>query len=198
MKQHKWTDEEKTIVKARYNHTKASAQAIAIELRQNITACAVQHQASRLGATIPRPGVYKNWTPEEDERLISLSEKHCLSTIATTLKRSIPAIKTRMYAMHFSSRKRYWFNATDVCYILGMTHRTLQKHISSGRLKAKLNNGQHKQESSSQWHINREDLKIFIRTYPHELIAKNIDAPQIVDLLCGILKAKEENNENHS
>lgn len=42
----------------------------------------------------------KYWTPEEEQRLIKLSEKHSQSTIARKMKRSVASVKAKRINMN--------------------------------------------------------------------------------------------------
>lgn len=187
-KLHKWTEEEKDIVRRDYRGNTISAERIAYHLSaltgDHITACAVRGQVSRLGlASIYR----KNWIPEEEEKLREMIHRYPVSQIAKRLKRGLNSITIRARRLHLSLRDREgWFTKQEVCQITGVDHHAVQRWIDSERLRASYHNSSRpKQSGSAMWHIQDKDLRNFIRRYPSEL-GRNVDMVIIVDLLVGI------------
>jgi len=182
---HKWTDEERQIVRRDYRGTHQSAQQIADNL--SVSFCGVKGQVQRMGISF-RPDI-KYWTLEEEERLAELITKYPPYSVARKMKRSTNSIITKIKRMGLSRRARDgWYTKKEVCEILGVDHHWVQARIDCGTLQASWHNGvKPQQNGGAHWHIEEEDLKSFIRKYPHELHGRNIDVCQVVEILTGIL-----------
>lgn len=181
---HKWTEEERDIVRRDYHGDKASAEAIAAYL--GVTFCAVKGQVQKLGLARQdrRP-----WTRKEDNRLQRLMRKECPRNVAIKMHRSINSVVLRAKRLSISRRDRDgWFTKADACAILGVDHKWVQKRIDLGVIEAT----HHNEESPPQkgggscWHIEQSALVKYIRRYPEELTSRNVDLIMIVDMLAGI------------
>lgn len=182
---HRWTEEERAIVRRDYQGTHASAAKIAANL--GVTQCAVTGQIARLGISI-RPD-YRPWTKEEDAKLAELIQTYCPGRVAKIMNRSINGVTVRSKRLNISRRARNgWFTKTEVCEILGVDHKWIQNRIDSGALKASWHNPDMKpgKLGAACWEILEEDLRHYIRTYPQELTGRNIDVITVVDILCGV------------
>ena len=182
---HRWTEEEREIVRQEYRNTHKSRRELAAKL--GVTEYAVAAQVSRMGLgkrTDRRP-----WTPEEDELLRELIPRKSVPGIARTMGRSVNAVTVRAKRIQASRRVRDgWYTKREVCEILGMTHKWVQRRIESGRLKATWHHErQPQQDGSGSWHIEEKDLKRFIRRYPEELNGRNVDLVQVVAILAGVM-----------
>ena len=182
---HRWTEEEREVVRRDYRQTHKSRRELAAKL--GVTEYAVAGQVSRMGLgkrTDRRP-----WTPEEDERLRELIPQKSATRIAKILHRSINAVTVRAKRLRESQRVRDgWYTKREVSEILGMDHKWVQRRIDAGRLKATWHHGrQPRQNGGGSWHIEEKDLKRFIRRYPHELNGRNVDLVQVVGILAGIM-----------
>ena len=64
----------------------------------------------------------KYWTPEEEQRLIKLSEKHSQSTIARKMKRSVASVKAKRINMNIDCFQDQTdkLTATDISKIVGV------------------------------------------------------------------------------
>lgn len=181
---HKWTEEERLIVRRDYLHTSLSAQTIGHKL--GVTGNAVKGQVQSMGLSrISR----RPWLPEEDELLGDLISRLAPSTVARRLHRSINSVVIRTRRLGFSRRVRNgWYTKNDVCEILGVDHHWIQRHIDSGILKANWHNDSKPQKNGAAcWHISEVALKEFLRKYPSELTGRNVDLFAIVDILVGIV-----------
>lgn len=185
MKNHKWTEEDREVVRRDYQHTMASAGEIATRL--GVTFSAVRGQIASMG--IAKRSDHQHWTPKEKERLRELIGEYCVRRIARILHRSINSVVVMAKRLGCSRRARDgWFTKMEVCEILGMGHRWVQRRIDSGALKATYHHeSRPSQQGSVSWHIEEKDLKEFIRKYPQELNGRNIDLVMIVDILVGLL-----------
>jgi hypothetical protein len=186
---HRWTDEERQIVRRDYKGNNASAEAIARYLSaltgDRITIWAVRGQVQKLGiAKIMR----KNWDPEEDERLAELISTYPPAKVAKMMHRGINSVVLRAKRLGCSRRARNgWFTKKDVCGICGVDHHIVQRWIDQGLLKASWHNDRRPQkDGSAYWHIEEKDFKRFVCRYPGELQGRNVDLIVLVDILVGV------------
>jgi len=177
---HKWTDEERAIVRRDYKGTNASARAIAAAL--GVTFAAVKGQAAQLGILQQKS---PPWTPQELNTLENLIHRYSLRQIAKKLHRSKNAIKVKATRLKLNIRLRdEWYTKQEVCEICGVDHKKVQQWIDSGALTASWHYGTKPcQAGMSSWHIEAKDLRTFIIKYCGELLGRNVDIQQIVWLL---------------
>lgn len=187
---HKWTDEDRQIIRRDYAHTHASAEAIAKKL--GVTVYALKGQVALMG--IAKRTNWHPWAPEDDRRLKYLLARYNIRRVAVRMHRSINSVVARAKRIHLHRRTRYgWYTKTEVCEILAVDHHWLQRHIDSGALKATYHNGRRPtQRGLAMWHINKKDLTAFLRRYPGELTGRNVDLLQIVDILAGLLPVQRK------
>jgi hypothetical protein len=78
-----------------------------------------------------------------------------------------------------------WFTKKDVCEMLGVDHKWIQRRIDDGDLKANWNNPDIKpqQNGSAYWRIKECDLKEYITNHAFELTGRNVDLFTIVQVL---------------
>ena len=181
---HKWIPEDDAILRQMYQGDRASAQSAADLL--GVTLNAIKSRVSKLGLSCRENR--KAWSPQEDERLESLLEQYNAKVTAKKLGRSENSVVVRSKRLGISRRCRdSWYTKNEVCEILGRDHRWVQRRIDDGSLKA---SHHHKfppaQGGSAAWHIERSDLKEFIRRHPEDLTGRNVDLIAIVDLIAGI------------
>jgi len=181
---HKWTDEEKDIVRRDYKGTHASVREIARRL--GVTEHQVRAEAYRMGLatrTDRRP-----WDPRQDERLRKLIPRYSANYIANIMHRSVNSVVVRSKRLGIHRRNHDgWFTKAEVCEILGMDHHWVQRRIDSGALKATYHNGRRpSREGMAMWHIEERDLRAFIRHFPQDLSGRNVDLIAIVEILAGI------------
>ena len=188
---HKWTDEERDIVRREYNGHNSSSILIAAKLSylagERITPCGVKGQVQKLGIAQDKS---PRWTPEEEETLKDMITQYAPITIAKKLHRSLNAVVVKSKRLHCSRRVRDgWFTKMEVCEICGVDHHKVQRWIDAGELEAK----PHKdgsipqKESGACWEISEENLVKFLRQNASELQGRNVDLFQIVNLLSGVL-----------
>lgn len=175
---HKWTDEERAIVRRDYKGT--NAQTIANGL--GVTKYAVKGQAAKMGILRQKS---PRWAKKELKQLEDLIHHHPIGEIAKKLHRSPNAVKIKATRLNLKLRLRDdWFTKKEVCEILGEDHHKVQRWIDSGALKASYHNGRRPtNEGLSMWHIEADDLKQFIINHSEELLGRNVDIQQIVWLL---------------
>lgn len=188
---HIWTEEDDMILRRDYRNDKASALEIARRLSRPgdiVTEKAVKRRAYFLGLARKNDNKRKPWTPEEDALLEDLVRRYSLQEVARRLRRSLNSVKVRAVRLGLNVRAgREWYTKSDVCAILGVDGKWLQRRIESGALKATWHHGHEpKQGGSAAWRITPEDLREYIRTYAHELQGRNVDLIVIVDLLAGL------------
>jgi len=187
---HCWTDEGRLIVRRDYKGDAASAQAIADGL--GISFYAVKAQVQKMGISFQDRHY---WTKKEDERLEELMPRDCPGKVAKLMHRSINSVVLRSKRLGLSRRDRDgWYTKLDVCELLGVDHKWLQLRIDCGALKAKPHNPERppQKDGGSFWEIREEDLIDYIRTYPQELMGRNVDIIGLVDLLCSLKKVKRQ------
>lgn len=179
---HKWTDEERKIVRRDYKGTNASAQEIADRL--GVTQNAVKGQAAALGVMQQKS---PPWTPHELVQLEELVHRYSVVEIAKKLHRSPNAVKIKATRMKLKMRLRdSWFTKKEVCEVCGVDHKKVQQWIDSGALKASWHHGKRPtQLGTAAWHIEAIDLRLFIIKHSGELLGRNVDIQQIVWLLSG-------------
>lgn len=184
---HCWTDEERNIVRRDYAHSRQSAREIAGRL--GVTEFAVKGQVSMMGL-----GNHDNrhpWSPREDEKLKRLLRYWGPRTVAVKMHRSLNSVVLRSKRLNISRRQRDgWFTKVEVCAILGVNHKWVQARIDSGALEAYYHHGiKPSNLGMSAWHIEESSLKNFIRRYPQELVARNLDIIMVVDILAGVVNS---------
>ena len=181
---HRWTEEEKEIVRRDYKGTHDSAQEIADRL--GVTFFAVRGQISKMGISF-HPDRQK-WTPEQDDQVCELIHRYSPQGVARRMHRSINSVVVRAKRLRQYRRDRDgWYTKKDVCEIFGVDHKWLQRRIDSGALVATPHNGSRpKQNGGACWHITEEALRRFIKRYPQELQGRNVDMIQVVEILVGL------------
>lgn len=181
---HRWTDEERGIVRRDYKGTNASAQQIADYL--GVTRHAVKGQASKMGILQQKS---PPWTPGEVKRLEELIHHHSIGTIARMLHRSTNAVKVKATRLKLHLRVRDgWYTKADVMEICGVDHKKVQSWIDCKALKATWHHGIQpgQKVGSAAWHIEASALRNFIINYSGELLGRNVDIQQIVWLLTDV------------
>ncbi|MBA7711953.1 hypothetical protein ES703_120921 [subsurface metagenome] len=145
----------------------------------------LKHQMRRMGLC-PKCAERKSWTPEEEERLAELLGKCCLEKAAYQMHRTVASLASKAKRLGLTLRgKDGWFTAREVAEILGVPNAWVRRRIESGALKASYHYGI-KPGSPFSWHIQKEDLRAFIRHYPEELGGRVVDFIQVVDILVGL------------
>lgn len=186
---HNWGDE-REIIRRDYQHTHASrrelARRISVLCGEDVSEFAIAGQIARMG--IAKRSDRRPWHPVEDERLRELIAQYAPVTVARRMHRSENSVVVRAKRLSISRRVRDgWFTKKEVCEILGIDHKWLQRRIDTGQLKARWHNGAKPQNRGSAcWHITEKDLKEFIRRYPQDLTARNVDLIMVVDILVGV------------
>ena len=193
---HQWTDEEREIIRRDYQHTHESRRRIAdfLSLRcgETVTEFAVAGQITIMG--IAKRDDRRPWTEKEKEHLAELLHKYSPRDVAKIMHRSLNSVTVKARRMHISRRIRDgWFTKLEVCEILGMDHKWVQRRIDSGAIKASYHSDiKPSQKGMAMWHINAEDLTEFIRRYPEELNARNVDFIMVVELLAGVINGQHQ------
>ena len=198
-KNHKWTDEERAIIRRDYKHTRKSRRQIADYLTQltndRITECGVAGQIAIMG--IAKSTDRHPWSPEEEEKLRELMPTFNPRVVARKMHRSINSVVVKSKRLSVSRRSRNgWFTKKEIMEILGHDHKWVQRRIDSGALEATYHyDHRPTQKGGSAWHITEKALENFIKTYPEELVGCNIDIITIVDILSGVNSSHEERLE---
>ncbi len=189
-RRHRWTQEERDIVRRNYRHTQASRRELAYRLSEvageRITEFAVAGQVSIMG--LAKRDDRHRWTPDEEERLVDLIARYNPRRIAIMMHRSINSVVVKAQRLHASRRVRDgWFTKAEVAEILGTDHKWVQRRIDNGAIIASYHHDRKpSQNGSGSWHIEASALKSYIRRYPDELTSRNVNLPLIVELLVGI------------
>jgi len=187
---HKWTDEERAIVRREYDGTDQKSKQIAGKLSyitgDKITFFAVKGQAARMGIMQDKS---PDWTEREVEILSEMITMHAPITIAKRLKRSLNAVVVKSKRLKLSRRARDgWFTKKEVCEIMGVDHKKIQGYIDRGDLKASYHTEvKPKQNGGACWHIKQVDFIDFIKTNSNDFLGRNVDLVMIVWLLDGDL-----------
>ena len=175
---HKWTSEELEILKREYRNTRESVSELADKI--GVSEMAVKWQVARLGMCKD-----VRWTPEEDRALFNLVGRYRTSTIARKLGRSLEAVQHRAQRLGVSLQDRTgWYTQDEVAEILGVNHHWVKTRIDNGTLKVQWTGtriGPHRRRR-----ISRRALRTFIRRYAHELVGKDYDLLEVVDVLAGL------------
>ena len=85
---HKWTDDERDIIRRDYKHTHKSRQELAARL--GVTDFGVAGQISNMG--IAKSEDRRQWTPQEKEKLAALIPQFCPRRIARMMHRSLNSV----------------------------------------------------------------------------------------------------------
>ena len=183
---HKWTDDERDIVRRDYDGTNKTAYLIAIRLSyitgDKITFYAVKGQAAKMGIMQDKS---PDWTDSEIKILTEMIYQYSPIAIAKRLHRSLNAVVVKSKRLGLKRRFRDgWYTKKEVCEILGVDHHKVQKWIDSGDLKAQWHTGvKPTQNGGACWHIGDWALRDFIIKHSFELIGRNVDLFQIVEIL---------------
>lgn len=181
---HRWTDDERDIIRQNYKHSRESVLILARRLGVPEYGVKAQVQSMGLGKSDDR----RQWTPQEKEKLVELIPRYCPRRVAKIMHRSLNSVVVMSKRLKASRRYRDgWFTKREVCEILGHGHKWVQARIDCGALIASYHYDQRPQKlGGSAWHIESKDLTVFIRRYPEELVGVNLDIIMIVELLAGI------------
>ena len=182
---HEWTPEERDFLRREYGKGRVSLQQIAAKF--GVTQSTVKHEARRLGLTKPAPWAVKAapWTDEEDRLLLYLMGHYRPQTIARKLGRSVRAVSMRANKLGMSFRDRYgWYSQKEAASILGVDEHWLRARIENGALKAQWAGSGRSRNSPRR--ISRRALRTFIRRYAGELVGRNYDLLELVDVLAGL------------
>jgi len=191
---HRWTDEEREIIRRDYKHTHASrrhlAEILSARCGDTVTEYAVAGQIAIMG--IAKRDDRRPWTPHEKERLATLIPQFNPRVIAKMMHRSLNSVVVQSKRIGASRRIRDgWFTKTEVCEILGVDHKWVQRRIDSNSLVASYHHDARPTKVGLHaWHINAEDLAVFIRKYPEELNGRNVDLTMIVELIAGVINGQ--------
>ena len=185
---HKWTDDERDIVRREYNGTNVKTQQIADRLTQitgdKITFYAVKGVASKMGIKQDKS---PDWTERECEILSEMITAYSLMFIAKRLHRSVNAVVVKSKRLGLTRRARDgWFTEREVCEIMGVDHKKIQGYMDRGNLKASYHSGvKPKKNGGACWHIKQADLIGFIKKNVGDFQGRNVDLTMIVWLLSG-------------
>lgn len=179
---HKWTEEERGIVRRDYDGTRLGTDLLAVRL--HVTRYAVKGQAGRLGIMMQKS---PDWTEKELMTLRNLVHRYAVSEIAKKLHRTQNSVRLKATRLKLGLRMRDdWFTKNEVCEILGVDHHKVQTWIDCGALRARWHSaGKPQKHGMFMWHVEADDLKCFIIRCSGELLGRNVDIQQIVWLLTG-------------
>jgi len=187
---HKWTDEERDIVRRDYDGHNRTAHLIAMKLSymtgDKITFNAVKGQAAKMGILTDKS---PDWTDREVEALQEMITQYAPAKIAKRLHRSVNAVVVKSKRLGLSRRFRDgWYTKRDVAEILGVDHKKIQKYMDSGDLKASYHTDiKPKKNNGACWHIEQDDLRRFIVSKAGDFQGRNVDLTIIVWLLAELI-----------
>jgi len=181
---HKWTEEERDIVRRDYMGTNDSAKSISTNLHVSFNA--VKGQVQKLGICTKdkRP-----WTRDEITKLTDMARSVHPKVIATKLGRTETAVRLKAKRLRLFKRYRDgWFTKAEVAEILGVDHKKVQSWADNGWLVMKSYNPDcHPQKGGGAfWQIKDKALRDFLRSHPSELQGRNVDMVMVVEILAGI------------
>jgi len=181
-KWHRWSEDEREIVRRDYQGTNQSAERIATNI--GVTFCAVKGQLANMGLLQQKS---PPWSEKELERLSELIHVHPAGQIAKILNRSPNAVKIKATRLKLGVRARdEWYTKREVSEICGVDHKKVQSWIDSGALIATYHNGHRPQKNGmNMWHIEAKDFRKFIINYSEELLGRNTDIQQIIWIVKG-------------
>jgi len=181
---HKWLDWERDIVRREYDGHNLSAIHIAGKL--GVTLSAVKGQVQQMGIAMDKS---PRWNDKEIEILREMITQYSSLTIAKRLNRSVNSIVVKSKRLGISRRVRDgWFTKKEVCEILGVDHKKIQRYIDGGELKATWHTGVKPHKNGlTMWHIVTEDLKDFVKKNIGDFQGRNVDLVMIVWLVNGDL-----------
>lgn len=179
---HKWAEGEEDILRRGWDNTKVTGCRLAATI--GVTYGAARLRASKMGLFKRTDYRKRAWTPGEDGQLEEMVHRLALTTIARKLHRSTIAVCVRAKRLGLIRRVRDgWYTQREVCEILGMGHKWVQRRIDSGDLKATYHNGRKpKRTGMAMWHIEDDDLRDYICSHAHELNGRNVDLVTIIGL----------------
>ena len=187
---HKWTDDERDIVRRDYDGHNESAHRIADKLTymtgDKITINAVKAQCAKMGLLTNKS---RRWTNKEIETLSEMVTVYSPQVMARKLHRSVNAVCNMAKRQGFSRCARDgWYDKKEVCEIMGVDHKKIQGYMDRGELKASYHTEiKPKQNGGACWHIKQADLIDFIKKNAGDFMGRNVDLVTITWLLTGDL-----------
>jgi len=177
---HYWTEEERDIIRREYDGHNNTSDRIASKL--GVTFYAVKGQAAKMGIMQDKS---PDWSDKEVEILTEMITRYAPLKIARRLHRSVNSVVVKSKRLRLSRRVRDgWFTKKEVCEMLGVDHKKIQGYIDRGELKASWHNLTKPQKNGmAMWHIEVDDLKIFIKKNAGDFQGRNVDLLMIVWLL---------------
>ena len=177
---HRWTAEEREFLRREYGKRRVSISQLVAKL--GVSESAVKNQVNYLGFT---RGVWAVWTAEEDRLLVALVGRYRAQTIAGKMGRSVRAVSMRANHLGLSFRDRYgWYSQKEAASILGVSEHWLKARIDNGTLKAQWAGPGRSRNSPRR--ISRRALRTFVRRYAGELVGRDYDLLELVDVLAGL------------
>lgn len=195
-KKRRWTELDLEILRRDWQPGRDNSL-LAHRLERSVSA--VKSKASWLGLT--KPNGFKPWSPQEDERLGQMVGRLPPARVARRLGRSVTSVKSRAGRLGLRWGERDgWYTAREVGEILGFGPHWVKGRIRDGSLRASnARDGEAATEQGRSPHhtsrIEREDLRAFIRRYPQDLVGRNLDVVQVVEILAGLDHGSKEAGE---
>jgi len=148
----------------------------------------IKRQARRLGLTVHHDR--QLWTAHELETLERLLGKVSAGTIAKRLNRSETSVVMKIKALGHSRRVSEGYTMRDLEDCLGEDHHKIQKWITNGWLRDRLQGTNRHNENGHDIHRFREDdILEFIKEHPMEVSLGKLDQCWFLDLV--LLKGAE-------
>ncbi len=179
---HIWTDDERDIIRRDYKGTRESVQVLSGKIGASFYG--VKGQIQKMGLSLVKK---HTWTPREEEYLRENIQRFPLHAIGRNLHISTGAVMVKSKKMKLRrSLRDGWYTKKDVCEILGLDHRQVQTYMDCGAIKATYHSEKKPgQEGMAMWHIDEGDLRSFIISHSFELIGRNVDLFQIIQIITG-------------
>lgn len=171
--QHHWTDDERAILRRDYDGTLATRQRLAVQF--GVSESAVRGQVINMGLTtrIRR----RRWTDSETQLLVEMIQTSAASSIARRMGRTVAAVQMRAQQLGLSRRRGRddWYTQQEVCQILGVNDRWVQRRVGEGALVAS--------REGQVWRFSQGALRAFIVGHCGELTGRNVDLVQFVEIM---------------
>lgn len=185
---YEWTPDRDEVLRARYDsRIKGRAKDLARAL--GVPKWAVTKRAAELGLSSPRGEFFdaREWTAEEDRKLIAWAGERSLRAIARRLGRTHNAVRNRMRRLKVSCRvsEGYTLRELELCF--GVGHRTITRWIDRGWLEAdrRDEDGEH-----PAYQVREVAILRFVQEHPLAFELRRVDQTWFLDLMTsgGVIK----------
>ena len=178
-----WTQQETEFVRENYGRGYRDEE---LADRLGRSKAAVRKKAAQMGIQICPDR--RKWTQEELHTLRELSASLTHPQIAVKMGRTTDSVKAKAKVMGLSKEMRDgWYTAQDIAEICGVNADWVITRIRAGTIRTTDSDGNPASETvGGTWRVDEKDLRNFLRQYPHELIGRNVDLVNIIDIVAGL------------